>query len=617
MNSILGKIKRKINQDPTEYEPKRFDNAIASINRLSGQLRTLPTSDLQAQATSLRARYAQENATFPETHAQILSLVKEIIRRELGFVAFDVQLVAALAMLDGNITQMNTGEGKTLVATLVAATKAMLGHHVHILTANDYLADRDMQWMTPVYVQLGVSTAAVVQNMTTSQRHEAYRCNIVFSTAKEVGFDLLRDGMSLSEHDKVIDTFDFALVDEADCILLDQAKDPLIIAKKITSKEDDIQEVLRTISQFELGKEIALTKNSKEVYLTELGETNIESKFNCGNLYDKCNYELLCRVNDSLQAMFIYSKGKEYIVKSDKIYLIDSSTGRVIEDQRLPDGIQAAIETKEGLKVQHNGELKNALTIVHLMREYSDFCGMTATAVDSYQELLGLYGKAISVIPPNKPCIRQDMPDRLFYTSDERDACVVQEVAAAHNCGQPVLIGSQSVEDSWRLSKLLEAESIPHQVLNAENDAEESEIIQLAGTLGAVTISTNMAGRGTDIKLGNGDTAQYNKIVALGGLYVIGTQRHDSKRIDLQLKGRAGRQGEPGISRFFISCDDLLIKRFSSFDMSIFERTEQGEINTALALKQLDKIQRVAEGHNLDVKTRLYKYEEVIYLQKL
>ncbi len=516
------------------------ESLIAVINGLRSDLRAL--SDAELKAIDWRASGL----------AEVIALTAVVAERVLGLKMFDVQLQGALALTAGKIAEMQTGEGKTLAAVPAVVWFAREGAGVHVMTVNDYLARRDAQWMGGIYEFLGLSVGYLQQGMEIEDRRRAYACDITYATANEIGFDLLRDGLALYPQEQVQRPFGTALIDEADSILIDEARIPLVIAGGEAGEQPLAYQVDRITRFFHRGRHFTLDEYARNIALTDAGIRTIETSFGCGNLFEEQNLALLTAVQDSIHAHALLRRDVDYLVKDGAIESVDEFKGRIAENRRWPAGLHTAIEAKEGLALKIQGRILGSVTLQNLISLYPMVCGMTGTAATQAEELRLVYGLEVEVIPTNRPMIRADLPDRVYARKFDKERAVLQEIRRLHASGQPVLVGTRSVEESERLSARLS--DIPHQVLNARHEEQEAGMIARAGLAGAVTISTNMAGRGTDIQLGPG-------VAELGGLHVIGTNRHESRRIDNQLRGRAGRQGDPGSSEFFVSFeDDLLVK---------------------------------------------------------
>jgi preprotein translocase subunit SecA len=514
---------------------------------------------------------------------------------------------------------MHTGEGKTLTAVFPAYLFALLGKGVHILTFNDYLARRDANWMGPVYQFFGITVGVVQEGMSTKQRQSAYSSNITYLTAKEAGFDLLRDGRCYKKADQVHRPFYSAIIDEADSILIDEARVPLILAGATKNDLSDAQRFAKIATVLNPDIDFEFDEYARNIHLTDAGVKQLETILNCENLFATENIHLLTRINCALHANYLLQRDVDYIVRNNTIELVDEFTGRVAAKRRWPDGLQAALEAKENIMSQKQGKILNSITLQHFLKLYPNICGMTATATPSYEEFQNFYKLDITVIPSNKPCIRIDAEDVIFATKKEKSKALIDEIIDVHQSKRPILIGTASVKESDELAGILKTKGVHCLVLNAKNDEYEAQIIAEAGRLGAVTISTNMAGRGTDIRLGGSKKNEKMQVIRLGGLYVIGTNKHESERIDRQLRGRAGRQGDPGSSRFFISLeDDIFIKYQLEKLLSnhSFAKTTEVKIASKILKREVNRIQRIVEGQNLEIKKTLYKYSSLVERQR-
>ncbi len=545
----------------------------------------------------LRAAATARTPNLVETFA----LAAVIAERVLGLRMFDVQILGALALERGEIAEMQTGEGKTLAAVPAVVWLALQKRGVHVLTANDYLSRRDAHWMGEVYRWFGLTVAHVGQGMTVDERRAAYGCDVTYATANEVGFDYLRDALALDAGEIAQQRpFAFAVIDEADSILIDEARIPLVIAGGLADDSALLaSRANAVVLSLRRGQHYFTDEFARNVQLTDAGIAWVEASLRCGNLFEEANLNTLTAVQDALHAHALLKRDVDYIVKNGAVELVDEFKGRIAQNRRWPAGLQSAIEAKEGVALQTQGRILGSITLQSLMGLYERICGMTGTAATQAEEFWKTYKLPVTVIPTNRPMIREDLPEILYADRLARDRAVAREIAKVHAAGRPVLVGTASVEDSERLSAQLHASGIPHAVLNARNDEAEAAIIAQAGALGAVTISTNMAGRGTDILLGGNPPRDRDRVVELGGLYVIGTTRHEARRIDHQLRGRAGRQGDPGASRFFISLEDDLLVRFG-----VAENPD------------IDSVQRTAESQNLEIRQLLWKYESVIELHR-
>ena len=596
-----------------------YRSVLEDIDREGKNLAGTADEHLSEIAACLRAR-AKEGEPADSLLVETFALVREAADRALGMRPFDVQMLAAIALHGGKLVEMDTGEGKTLAAVPAACLNGLVGRGVHILTFNDYLARRDAAWMGPVYRFLGLSVGVIQEGMAEGARQAAYGADVTYATAKEAGFDFLR--MHLARHPGrlVHRPFNYAIVDEADSILIDEARVPLVIAGDRPSSETSPYRIAGTVSALEEGKDWETDENKRNVFLTDRGFDRIEEVLGCGDLHRDENYILLTEINQALHARILLKRDVDYIVRDDRIEIVDEFTGRVVDDRRWPDGLQAALEAKEDLPIQPGGRILGSITLQHFLRRYPKLAGMTATAQPAAAELEHLYGLKVVVIPPNKACVREDLPDVIFTHGAAKMTALVREIERAHRTTRPILVGTRSVEESEVLAGELEAAGTGCRVLNAKNDQAEAAIIAQAGAPGAVTISTNMAGRGTDIKLGGADERERERVVALGGLYIIGTNRHESRRIDDQLRGRAGRQGDPGCSCFFVSLEDDLMVRFG-IDRLIppaLRPAQQAEpVSHAVIRREVDRLQRIVEGRNHDIRETLWRYSSLLERQRI
>jgi preprotein translocase subunit SecA len=556
-------------------------DAIAAIR--ARRLELHQQSDAQLRTT------AKEASTLLETVA-VAAVAAE---RTLGLELFDVQLQGSLALADGRITEMQTGEGKTLAAVAAIAWLAKAGKGVHVMTVNDYLARRDARWMGPIYEFFGLAVGCIQQGMNSEERKRAYGCDITYATANEIGFDYLRDQIAFYPQEQVHRPFAAAVIDEADSILIDEARIPLVLAGGEAGDAGLAYRVDMVTRHFRRGVEYVLDQYGRNASLTDKGIHAVERAFGCANLFSEGNLRLFAAVQDSLHAHGLLRRDVDYLVKNGAIESVDEFKGRVVPDRRWPAGLHNAVEAKEGVAAKAQGKIIGSITVQNLVALYPQVCGMTGTAATQAQELYSTYGLPVEVIATNRLVIRVDLPDCLFKTKKEKEQAALEEILHMHELGRPVLIGTASVQESERLSAAMGA--LPHSVLNARNEKEEAAIIALAGERGAVTVSTNMAGRGVDIRLGTG-------VAELGGLHVIGLNRHESRRIDHQLRGRAGRQGDPGSSQFFVSLEDDLLVKYGV-----------DQLNSPGAPA---KIQQEIEGQNLQIRQFLMKYEGVVEGQR-
>ena len=546
--------------------------------------------------------------------ARFCALGREAARRALGERPFDVQLIGTLAMLNGQVAEMAPGEGKTLSGALAAAGYALRGRSVHVMSVNDYLARRDAEWMRPVYDLLGVTVGWISQTSTPADRKRAYNAQVTYGAVSEFGFDVLRDRLATTPEGRIATKPDVALIDEADSVLVDEALVPLVLAGAADAGEasTDIAQLARSLRPH---SDYQVDEDGRSVHLTDKGTRAVEAALGGIDLYTDPHLATLTRLNVAMYAEALLHRDVDYIVKDGKIHLVNASRGRVARLQRWPDGLHAAVEAKEGLAATETGEILDSITIQSLVGRYPTVCGMTGTAVAVGEQLREFYSLEIAVIPPNRPCVRVDEPDRLFATQTQKEQAVADHAAAVHAEGRPVLIGTLDVAESERIAARLTRESLSCVVLNAKNDAEEAAIVAEAGVRGAVTVSTQMAGRGTDIRLG-GAAGDQGQIAALGGLHVIGAGRHGSSRLNHQLRGRAGRQGDPGSSVFFASLQDELVTRHVPDARPPEEIDQDGRTADAGSGETVDHAQRVAEGVSLEIHRNTWRYNNLIEIQR-
>jgi preprotein translocase subunit SecA len=623
MNEKIRTAFNKFRGVAVETDLAKYARAAARVRELhrAEGLSRMSDTELGRLAAALRSRLTSGLSKEDAGRARLeaLALAVEAARRAVGLDAHDVQIVAGLAMADGKIAELPTGEGKTLAAVFPAAYFALAGRPVHVLTFNDYLARRDAAWMGPAYRLLGLSVGVVQEGMGKPAKRAAYACDIVYATAKESGFDHLRDRLAYEPAELVHRPFDVALVDEADSILIDEARIPLVISGTAPAPGFDASRVAAVVRGLEAGQDYETDAEKANVFPTDAGIRKIESLAGCGNLFAAENQELLAAVHCALHAEALLARDVDYIVRGGRIEIVDEFTGRVMDKRHWPDGLQAAVEAKEGVRRGAEGRILGSITLQHLFRLYPALCGMTATARTSAAELKEFYGLGVVVVPSHRPCVRRDLADSVFTHKEAKRAALVREIADVHASGRPVLVGTASVRESEELAAALGTAGVPCEVLNARNDEAEAAVIARAGAPGAVTISTNMAGRGTDIKLGGATEEEREKVAALGGLYVIGTNRHESLRIDNQLRGRAGRQGDPGSSRFFISLEDDIFERYG-LGPRFFKRyrlaRQDGPVEDALLRKEIIHGQRVIEGRNLGVRRALWDYATLVETQR-
>jgi preprotein translocase subunit SecA len=547
---------------------------------------------------------------------QFLAIAREASERRTTLKPFDVQLQGALRMLAGDVVEMATGEGKTLAGAIAAAGYALGGRNVHVITINDYLARRDAEWMGPLLEAMGLTVGWITADSTADERREAYECDITYASVNEIGFDVLRDQLVTDVDDLVSPNPDVALIDEADSVLVDEALVPLVLAGT-THRETPKVEIIRLVGELIAGKDYDTDADSRNVHLTESGAQKLEAKLGGIDIYSEEHVgSTLTEVNVALHAHVLLQRDVHYIVRDDAVHLINASRGRIAQLQRWPDGLQAAVEAKEGIETTETGEVLDTITVQALINRYPTVCGMTGTALAAGEQLRQFYKLGVSPIPPNTPNIREDEADRVYITAAAKNDAIVDHIKEMHATGQPVLVGTRDVAESEELHERLVKASIPAVVLNAKNDAEEARVIAEAGKLGSVTVSTQMAGRGTDIRLGGSDEADHDDVAELGGLHVVGTGRHHTERLDNQLRGRAGRQGDPGSSVFFASWEDDVVLAHLEPNKLPSQTDEDGRIVSSKAATLLDNAQRIAEGRMLDVHANNWRYNQLIAQQR-
>ncbi len=547
---------------------------------------------------------------------QFLAIAREASERTTELRPFDVQLQGALRMLAGDVVEMATGEGKTLAGAIAAAGYAIGRRNVHVITINDYLARRDAEWMSPLIEALGLTVGWITADSTAEERREAYEADITYASVNEIGFDVLRDQLVTDVKDLVSPNPDVALIDEADSVLVDEALVPLVLAGT-SHRETPKVEIIRLVGELVAGKDYDTDADGRNVHLTESGAQKLEAKLGGIDLYSEDHVgTTLTEVNVALHAHVLLQRDVHYIVRDDAVHLINSSRGRIAQLQRWPDGLQAAVEAKEGIETTETGEVLDTITVQALINRYPTVCGMTGTALAAGEQLRQFYKLGVSPIPPNTPNIREDEADRVYITAAAKNEAIVEHIAEVHETGQPVLVGTRDVAESEELHERLVKHGVPAVVLNAKNDAEEARVIAEAGTLRTVTVSTQMAGRGTDIRLGGSDEADHDEVAELGGLHVIGTGRHHTERLDNQLRGRAGRQGDPGSTVFFSSWEDDVVVYHLERNKLPMESDDDGKIVSPKAASLLDHAQRIAEGRLLDVHANTWRYNQLIAQQR-
>ena len=596
-----------------EKEIKKIRKIVEQqINPLEDGLKKLSDSSLANKTNEFKARLAK-GETLDDILPEAFAVIREASRRVLGMRHFDTQLIGGIILHRGNIAEMCTGEGKTLVATAPVYLNALEGKGVHVITVNDYLAKRDSEWMGQVYKFLGLSVGLIIHDLDFNQRKIAYNSDITYGTNNEFGFDYLRDNMVTSLDQMVQRPLHYCLIDEVDSILIDEARTPLIISGPGQKSTDAYYTVAKLVPQLKKEEDYTIDEKQKTVAPTEAGVAKMEKLLRVENLYDAENLELNHLFTQALRAQTMMTRDKDYVVKDGEVVIVDEFTGRLMYGRRYSDGLHQAIEAKEGLEVQRESQTLATITFQNYFRMYDKLAGMTGTAKTEEQEFIKIYGLPVLQVPTNKPIQRKDLPDVIFKNKRGKYKAVVREVERRHATGQPMLIGTTSIEQSEELSHMLDQANIPHSVLNAKYHEREAAIVALAGQKGAVTIATNMAGRGTDISLGEG-------VAELGGLAIIGTERHESRRIDNQLRGRAGRQGDPGSSQFFLSLEDDLLRIFGGDSIKSFMEKmgleEDEPINSRMVSNAIQKAQKRVEARNFDIRKYVLEYDDVMNQQR-
>lgn len=652
---MFATVLSKIFGNRNERILKQLNKQIVLINSLEPQYQALSDEQLRAKTDEFRRRL-KEGVTLDSLLPEAFAAVRETSKRTLNMRHFDVQLIGGMVLHQGKIAEMRTGEGKTLMATLAAYLNALTGKGVHIITVNDYLAKRDAEWMSPVYSFLGLTVGSIISNMSPAEKQAAYRCDIVYGTNNEFGFDYLRDNMAFSLGDKVQRELNFAIVDEVDSILIDEARTPLIISGQADDSSELYIAINRLIPQLEksegkgLPGDYYLDEKTKQAHLTETGHEKVEELLTQAgilekgaSLYDLKHIPLMHHVYAALRAHKLFHRDVDYIVQNDQVVIVDEHTGRIMEGRRWSDGLHQAAEAKEGVTIQNENQTLASITFQNYFRLYHKLSGMTGTADTEAYEFQQIYGLEVVVIPTNVPVVRDDVADQVYLTTNEKFNAILMQIKECLERKQPVLAGTASIETSEFLSGLLEKENIPHQVLNAKFHAKEAQIISEAGRPGAITIATNMAGRGTDIVLGGNLDAQlralppdtsaeeiarirrdwqerHQHVIQNGGLFIIGSERHESRRIDNQLRGRSGRQGDPGSSRFYLSLQDNLMRIFASDRVAAIMQKlgmKDGEsIEHPWVTKAIENAQRKVEARNFDMRKQLLEYDDIANEQR-
>ncbi len=644
---MISNLLKKIVGTKNERELKRIRPLVEEVNSHEEKMRSLSDGDLKGMTPIFKERLEKGeelDSILPEAFAA----VREVSSRTVNMRHFDVQLIGGVVLHEGKIAEMATGEGKTLVATLPVYLNALSGAGVHVVTVNDYLAKRDAEWMGPIYAFLGISVGVVVHGLDDPERKDAYGCDVTYGTNNEFGFDYLRDNMKYSVDEFVQRDFHYAIVDEVDSILVDEARTPLIISGPAEESTDKYYKVNKLIYQLKKETDFKIDEKAKSAYLTEEGVAKIEKLLKVDNLYDPKYVEFLHHVNQALKGHHLFTRDVDYIVKDGQVIIVDEFTGRLMPGRRFSDGLHQALEAKENVKIERENQTLATVTFQNYFRMYKKLAGMTGTADTEAMEFRKIYNLDVVVIPTNKPLIRTNYSDVVYRTEKEKFKAVVKEIEDLYKRGRPVLVGTFSIDKSERLSEILKRKSIPHHVLNAKIHEREAEIVSQAGRYKAVTISTNMAGRGTDILLGGNpvflarmlakgkdDEETYSKaldeaklicekekaqVIAEGGLHILGTERHESRRIDNQLRGRSGRQGDPGSSRFYVSLEDEIMRIFGSDRISPLlgklGMEEDMPIEHRLITKAIENAQSKVEGHNFEIRKYLLEYDDVMNKQR-
>ena len=609
---MLSAILKKIVGTKNDRELKRLSILLDEVNGFETELMSLSDAALREKTPYFKEKL-QKGLTLDDILTEAFAVAREASRRTLMMRPFDVQVLGGIVLHEGKIAEMKTGEGKTLAATMPLYLNALSGKGCHVVTVNDYLAKRDSEWMSPIYHFLGLTVGVIVHGMDDDERRTAYGADITYGTNNEFGFDYLRDNMKFSLDDYVQREFNFAIVDEVDSILIDEARTPLIISGASEESTDKYYKINQIIPRLKRDADYTIEEKSKTVVLTEEGVSNVEKYLNVQNLYEPKNIEIVHHVNQALRAHTIFKRDVDYLVKDGEVIIVDEFTGRVMPGRRYSDGLHQALEAKEKVKIEKENQTLASITFQNYFRMYKKLAGMTGTADTEAAEFKKIYNLDVLVMPTNMPMIRQDHNDLIYKTEQEKIKAVIEEVKALNKAKRPVLIGTISIEKSELLGKYLTRAGVKHHVLNAKNHEREAEIVAQAGQPGQVTISTNMAGRGTDIKLGE-------NVADLGGLHILGTERHESRRIDNQLRGRAGRQGDNGSSRFYLSLEDDLLRVFGAERISSVMDTvgiDEGEpIEHKYISKAIENAQKRVEGQNFDIRKHLLDYDDVMNNQR-
>ena len=645
---MFGTILKKVLGTRNERVLKRIQSTVNEINALEPAIAALSDADLRAKTAEFRSRL-EAGATLDDLLPEAFAVVRETSKRTLNMRHFDVQLIGGIVLHRGTIAEMRTGEGKTLVATLPVYLNALTGKGVHVVTVNDYLARRDAQWMGPIYTFLGLTVGVIVHGLNDQERQEAYNSDVTYGTNNEFGFDYLRDNMKFDLADYAQRELNFAIVDEVDSILIDEARTPLIISGPAEESTDKYYKINRIIPSLKKESDYTIEEKTRTVALTEEGNLHVERLLNAGNLYDPSNVDLVHHVHQALKAHALFHRDVDYVVKDGQVVIVDEFTGRLMPGRRWSDGLHQAVEAKENVKIENENQTLASITFQNYFRIYNKLAGMTGTAETESAEFAKIYNLDVLVIPTHRPMIRRDNPDFIYKNEQGKFTSAIREIEEKHKIGQPVLVGTISIVKSETLAALLKKKNIKHTVLNAKYHEMEAEIVSQAGRYGAVTIATNMAGRGTDIVLGGNPegltrqmlkgkdhtpeewektlaqcreqcAAEKEKVIAAGGLHILGTERHESRRIDNQLRGRSGRQGDPGSSRFYLSLEDDLMRIFGSDRISgLMHRLGMEEdvpIEHRMVSRSIESAQKRVEEHNFEMRKHVLEYDDVMNQQR-
>ncbi len=605
-------IVKKIFGSKNERYLKKLGPMVERINSLESEIRTLSDAELREKISAWKQEVSA-GAQLEDLMPHVFAVVREASQRSLEMRHFDVQLLGGIALHEGRIAEMKTGEGKTLVATLSVVLNSLTGKGVHIITVNDYLARRDAEWMGKLYAFLGLEVGVIVHGLNDEERKKAYSADVTYGTNNEFGFDYLRDNMKFYAHQLVQRDLNYAIVDEVDSILIDEARTPLIISGPAEDSTSLYKRINSIIPKLAKDRDFTVDEKAKSVSLTDDGVQKVENILDIDNLFDPENITFQHHVLQALKAHNLFAHDVDYIVKEGQVIIVDEFTGRLMPGRRFSDGLHQALEAKEGVKVEAENQTLASITFQNYFRMYEKLAGMTGTADTEAVEFKEIYDLDVTVIPSHKPMIRKDFPDMVFKTQEEKFMAIAHEIQSLYEHGQPVLVGTTSIEKSELISRMLKKAKVPHDVLNAKHHEKEAEIIAHAGQKSRVTLATNMAGRGTDIVLGDG-------VRELGGLHILGTERHESRRIDNQLRGRAGRQGDPGSSRFYLALDDTLLRLFGSERISgIMDKLgmEEGQaIENKMISRAIENAQTRVEAHNFDIRKQLLDFDNVMNQQR-